>query len=313
MRLLHCNLYLKYSLNQFYRDKYGLRGALLLVGGITMNCIPACLLWKVPTENGDQVQQKASNKNTEPIQQYKQNFDITLTTTEDTVTIKKNNRHSFSTENDLYFINKFPVTYNDTKTRRVSIQPGDFKEYDDKETEENQSIVQNLKSLTKNTGFVIFVMGSALAFPAVSIAIIFIADLFRDKGLAIDDTTFGLFLMNAVNIIARLLPGLLLQVKNIPTMFVPILASLLATLGLLGFAFSKTKVVALIVCVVTGMPLGMYLAMMSVVSTKLVGIKKLPTAVGIMFSACSIGSALAGPVNGKFNQYQLCVYKLVND
>lgn len=265
-----------------------------------MNSIPGCLLWKksIIRESNQCV-----DINTDRMKQFQENLKIRVTIDDKEIIIEKNKAIPNKHVNDVFYINKFPVLRGGLKTRLVSFHQGDStKTAPGQYTTEPQTIKQSMKCIMKNIQFMIFMVGCVVAYPSVGLLMIFVADVFRDKGLALNDVAFGLLLMNIVNIIGRLIPGAMMQSKRIPTLFCPLFASLVATAVLVGISLSTSRGFIIGVLVLSGIPFGMFITMFSVISTKLVGAKNLPTAIGLIFSANCIGNAIAGPVSGKLQE-----------
>lgn len=271
---------------------YGFHGALLIIGGVTMNCIPGCLLWKQQSIEDD----KHSNNSSDCLSQYQYDTKTRVTSKGNKITIETPEHVNKKIESDIHisYIDTFPVQYDNFMTRKVSVQ-----ESDSTSNDASQNFLHNLKMVAKTTGFMMFTIGLSVASPSMDIIFIFITEVFIDKNLTMDDVTFGLFLMNIVNLFARLLPGAMMQYKRIPTLFCPLFASLIATLVLVGFAWSTSRDFTVGILAVAGIPIGMYSAMFCVIVTKLVGATKLPTALSLVLSANSVGNAISGPINGK--------------
>lgn len=263
-----------------------------------MNCIPGCFLWRNPDVKS---KSRGSDMTSDRLRQYQKNLRIKITMKEnDEIKIKKNKNVPEGKDNDIFYIHSFPVLYDGLKTRRISIEPGDFTdEPPSAEKVRSQSLLRSVRAIVSNTRFMIFVVGCVVANPSLGLIVIFVADVFFDKGLTMDDVTFGLLLMNIVNILGRLIPGVLMQSKKIPPFLCPLFASFMATVILIGFSLSSSKSATLAVCALAGIPIGMFITMFTVISTKLVGAENLPTAIGLLFSANGIGNAIAGPVSGK--------------
>lgn len=276
---------------------YGFRGALLIIGGFSLNCIPGCLLWKqLPNIHKERPRE---NLTSDLLKQYRQSLQIKLIRHKDKIIIKKKKELSENTKNDVFYIDKFPVLRTDPNTKSIFVQQGHFATIRADKDTARQTPLHSLKSIIKNTQYMIFVVGCAAAYPSIGLIVIFVADVFKDKGLTLNDVTFGLLLMNIVNIFARLLPGFFMKCKNVPTLFGPIFASLTATISLVGFSLYTSKVLAEVSLALAGIPIGMFITMFSVISAKLVEPKDLPTAIGLLFTTNCIGNTVAGPISGK--------------
>lgn len=141
-----------------------------------------------------------------------------------------------------------------------------------------------------------FWIGYVLTTAALNLTIIFIADIFLDKGLSEDDSNLGLLLLNILNTLGRILPGALMQTRHVPIMFCPLIGTLMATGFMTGFVLTTTKRMELLFCALIGLPVGMFYAMLSVVSVSLVGKNNLSVAMGLIFTTTGITNAVTGPV-----------------
>ncbi|KAL4225745.1 hypothetical protein ACF0H5_016434 [Mactra antiquata] len=276
---------------RFLSDMYGFRGALLILGGFTMNFIPMCLLWR---QQSPKLDTQASTRSVENLQLYQQTFNVSVSIKDDKVIIIKNKQ--LSKENDVNFIRKFPVAFDVAQTKRISIKPGKVTYFED--TDRLQTLKQNLLSLITNVEYMVFLIGFVISFASLALIIIFIADMFKDKGLTVEDATLGLLIMNIFGVFGRILPGLLMQIKHLPTLFCPLLAALSGTFVLLGIQLTSSRTLLLMICAFNGIPSGVISTMFNVITAKLVDTKGLPTAIGLLFTASGIGNAIAGPVSG---------------
>ncbi|KAL4219856.1 hypothetical protein ACF0H5_020267 [Mactra antiquata] len=277
---------------RYLSDWCDFRGALLILGGFTMNCIPTCFLWKL------RISRRCSTKS----RKYEQDSNSSIQSDFSKTTIDKNKTvrlTSRETNVSHDFVQTIPIMLDDSQTRRVSIQNG----YLDKvtsieETDKYRSLKQNFRYLIKNTRFMLFVVGFVIAYPALSLIMIFIADIYEDKSLTVEDATLALQIMNIVGIFGRIIPGLLMQCQRVPTLFCPLVATLLGTVVLLGMLLTTSRPHLLFICAINGISSGMFSSMYSVIAAKLVDIKSLPTAYGVLFTSSGIGYAIAGPVCG---------------
>ena len=162
-----------------------------------------------------------------------------------------------------------------------------------------ETVFESLKQLALNPSFVLFAIGMGVAYPALGILFIFIVDLFLDAGLTKEEASLGLLLVHMFSIFGRLLPGTIMLSKRIATLSVPISAALVTSAAMVGLAFVQKLEINLLLCCVIGLPYGMFVSVFSVTSLKLVGIKRLSNAIGVLFTLNGLGSGLAGPVSGK--------------
>jgi hypothetical protein len=175
---------------------------------------------------------------------------------------------------------------------------------DDIETKlgKEETVFETLKQLAFNPSFVLFAIGMGVAYPALGILFIFIVDLFLDAGLTEEEASLGLLLIHMFSIFGRLVPGIIMQSGRISTLSVPIFAALVTSGAMVGLAFVQTLEINLFLCCLIGLPYGMFVSVFSVTSLKLVGIKRLSNAIGVLFTLNGLGSGLAGPVSGMYRR-----------
>ncbi|KAL4231959.1 hypothetical protein ACF0H5_009536 [Mactra antiquata] len=180
------------------------------------------------------------------------------------------------------------------------------------QTRLQEPFVNSLRAILKNFEFVVFWLGSAISITWLSIIFIFIADIFVDKKLRQNDSTFGLFLMHISNVLGRLLPAFTLLKGNIPILWHPFITTLISVGGMVGFLFASTRWLILMFCALVGACFGMLVSMLSVISTSVVGVKHLSTASGLIFTTFGILNSIMGPVVGSirdsFGTYDIMFY-----
>lgn len=268
---------------------YGFRGALLIVGGCVLNVIPGCLLFKKVEST-----RKHPSSLAEKLRQFQEKFEATVVDAGPEIKIE---RRSFDISKDVQMISQFPVLSQNQDTKTVVVQMGE------KQTESNRRTICSrciqLTQLLKNRSYVLFMLGIVITTPCIGLIIIFIVDIFLDKGFTRDDASFGLTLLNVTLLFGRLLPGLLMQSKYISTLALPIFAAILAAVSLFSLTIVRAQWLTVAVCAVVGLPMGMFITMFSLVPLKIVGQERLPTAIGMILTANCIGNAVVGPISGK--------------
>lgn len=270
--------------------KYGFRGALLIIGGVCLNCIPSCLLWVEPNAY------RKGRKKLDSIVQYQTDFKVVVTEVGDGIVVSKNESETETEEqSDIYYIRHFPVMSNRQTTRRVSIS----QEQNTSRKDEKRSILTCLKAIFRNRSFVHFWIATNLVLSLLQLTSIYVGDIFADKKLSRDDAIFGLLLLNAVNIVGRITPGILIQIECVPVLFGPFLATLIAVCTMTGLIWAESRPVVLLFCALTGMPIGMLTAMFSIISVWLVGEDNFPAAMSLLVTTYGMVNAIVGPVSGK--------------
>lgn len=313
-----CIIHIQHVLFQhFYSENFGLRGSLLLVGGIYLQILPAALLWKDAKYKNKDLLRKSSienaidDKESEGHSSLRSNKTVTKGTavkceemyTDATSSTGITNSCDVITAREAAITDTTPLIKGKSELgqkmyidkKKVDVGVGIHQ--DEKNTKEPVS--KCLKALVCNPSFVLFAIGLAIAYPALGILFIFVVDLFLDTGLTESDATFGLLLVHLFSIFGRLLPGLILQSKHVPALFVPICASIVTSAVMAALVVVDGLSEHLVLLSLIGVPYGVFVSVFSVTTLKLVGIEKLPNAIGIHFTLNGIGSALAGPISGK--------------
>ncbi|XP_045175603.2 monocarboxylate transporter 12-like isoform X2 [Mercenaria mercenaria] len=259
----------------YFSETFGLRGTLLLSGGIVMNTIPAALLWTQP----EHILPKNRRKKGKTNNAY--TSEETESRTEDRV------------QND--YKNEIVPRHGET----VEIKKVKYMQ----NTE--HGLLRSIKLLFKDKCFILFVLGMALAYPPIMLLITFIVDVFTDSGLSQTDANFGLLLMNAFSIGGRLLPGLLLQSRHISSLMVPAFASIVTGVCMAGLILVRSLSLKLVFSSVVGIPLGIFVSCFSVTNLDIVGPSQLGNASGLTLTASGLVSIAAGPVSATKRQTSL--------
>ncbi|XP_045175480.2 monocarboxylate transporter 12-like isoform X2 [Mercenaria mercenaria] len=290
---------------EYLGDSYGLKGALLIVGGLYMQLIPASLLWtpRVKRSKEGNINISMSGEDRTKVKPAKHTEKVDKECREDTRFLESDDKYQqTSTEdtadenNDSVLIERQLTTIDDKQGRRKT---------EDKRNPEvkannrgKDTVWESLKQLAFNPSFVLFAVGMGVAYPALGILFIFIVDLFLDAGLTEEEASLGLLLVHMFSIFGRLLPGIVMQSRRIASLSVPIFAALLTSSAMVGLAFVKSLEVNLFLCCLIGLPYGVFVSVFSVTTLKLVGIKQLSNAIGVLFTLNGLGSGLAGPISG---------------
>ncbi|XP_053384645.1 monocarboxylate transporter 1-like [Mercenaria mercenaria] len=253
----------------YFSETFGLRGTLLLSGGIVMNTMPAALLWTQPEHILSTNQRKKGKTNSA------YTLEETESRTEDRV----------------------------QKGYRDGIAPrhGETIEIEKVNYEQNteHGLLRSIKLLFKDKCFILFVLRMDLAYPPIMLLITFIVDAFIDSGLSQTDANFGLLLINAFSIDGRLLPGLFMQSRHISSLMVPAFASIITAVCMAGLILVKSLSLKLVFSSVVGIPLGICVSCFSVTNLDIVGPSQLGNASGLTLTASGLISIAAGPVSGK--------------
>ena len=220
------------------------------------------------------------------------------------ITIEKNNQTD-DVSNSIFVV-QFPVLKGATCIKTVNvIEPANRLSHT---CDFENNIFAQIKSILLNRCFMLVVLGTLKAIPYNIVIIIYLGDMYKDNGLTNDDVSFGLLLLNIFNIFGRLLLGILLHSRHLPTLLVPLLSSLLSVVLLLFLAFVKTRTPILTLTAFFGVPIGMSASVITVLTLKLIDAKLFPIAVGIFYTLNGIGNLVIGPLNGKKRIIKLIIY-----
>ena len=310
----------------FCSKHYGMRGNLLIMGGIFMNSIPICFLWSRPVDSVMEQNKTSTDMNLEnrSVSKRLNRADISEEDTENEKLMNDINRqdHVILTKqaNETDVKSDFNIenyseyegekdTFCETeslteKTPRPSLDiviENKSKEQFGNSEEPATTLCQSIGQILKNRTFVIYLLGGVTSYPALGLIMVFVVDIFLDKEFTSEDAAFGQLLLSALNVLGRFMPGILLQLSCVSTLSVPMLASLISTTVFPCLVVARVKWLATLLCAFTGLSLGMFVSIYSVTTVKLVGQERLPNAMGLLFSANSLGNAIAGPVCGKNN------------
>ncbi|XP_060557630.1 monocarboxylate transporter 14-like [Ruditapes philippinarum] len=308
---------------RYLSSQYGIRGNLLVISAIFMNSIPICFLWGQPddTDGQQSIPDQSKSDETFDNEHCGKIFD-------DTNGFEKDNSENEKLMNGMNSHDAIPskqaviseehIDFNDKNDTKDDHVKKPFHETDsisksmtDSNIDiviENQSknhcgesadtLCHSLSQILKNRTFVIYLLGGVTSYPALGLMMVFVVDIFLDKDFTSEDAAFGQLLLSALNILGRFLPGILMQFRCVSTLSIPMLASLISTTVFPCLVLARVKWLATLLCAFTGLSLGMFVSIYSVTTVKLVGQERLPNAMGLLFSANSLGNAIAGPVCG---------------
>ncbi|XP_060553074.1 monocarboxylate transporter 6-like isoform X2 [Ruditapes philippinarum] len=102
---------------RYLSDLYGWRGALLLIGAISSNAVPCCIIWKHPLDLKRDTQQGNSPN---PIADFQNSLQVETEVKNCVITIKKTEK-AVATVSDSIFAIKFPVLKGEQETKTVIV------------------------------------------------------------------------------------------------------------------------------------------------------------------------------------------------
>ena len=278
----------------FFSDLYTWRVALLLIGAISLNAVPGCLLWKL---SSNEKRDPYREHNSTLITTFQTRMQVKIDVNGERVTIQKTDQTDTQFSN-INFVEKFPVLKGETSTKCLTVTEAGHKQ---KSATCNfaSNIVMHIKSVLCNKCFMLVVFGTIFAIPSVMIILMFVGDIYADNELTNDDVAFGLLLVNIFSLIGRLLLGFAMHTKFISTLLLPLLCSLVSAVIFLLFPFVKARGLILTLTGIFGVPIGMFTSMYTVLTLKLIDTNLLPVAIGIFYTLNGIVNLAYGPLNGK--------------
>ncbi|XP_060553073.1 monocarboxylate transporter 14-like isoform X1 [Ruditapes philippinarum] len=273
---------------RYLSDLYGWRGALLLIGAISSNAVPCCIIWKHPLDLKRDTQQGNSPN---PIADFQNSLQVETEVKNCVITIKKTEK-AVATVSDSIFAIKFPVLKGEQETKTVIVTDAGNKKMESCCV--NSIIGVFIKSVLCNSWLMLYVFGIMLAVPFQNFIIIFLGDIYNDNGLTKDDVSFGLLLYNLFGIFGRLLPGIVFQFKFVSSLILPLVCSVVSAVLFLLFTFVNTR---WLIFAITAL-LGMFRSTAPVVTFRLVGRNLLPVVLGTVFTFNGISNLVLTPLNG---------------
>ena len=162
----------------------------------------------------------------------------------------------------------------------------------------DDGIGASLMSLVRNRTFALFVVSIMFAAPAFSVQVLFLVDIYQDKGFTMDDAAFGLFIFNTINGVGRFAPGFLLKIPFMPILGVPITAYIFGITGVALTILADDKTMLILATSITGFGLGICVSSVAVTTADIVDVKHLSNGLGILLTSQGIGLAVSGPFNG---------------
>ena len=179
-----------------------------------------------------------------------------------------------------------------------------------------QTIWQSFLSLLRNKQYMCCAVGLSLGSAATYTLMIFVQDIILDAGFSKKDASLALTLINVFSIIGRLVPGFLLQTKDIAVTNLLSMASVLMTIGVIGtILFSQLELKLISLCI-AGIPMGLYVTMFSMMPYQLVHTGRLSTAIGLVMTFVGVLTVPSGLISGKSRdmiytelQSSLCCFK----
>ncbi|XP_053407325.1 monocarboxylate transporter 7-like [Mercenaria mercenaria] len=247
-------------LMRYLSDLYGFRGALVIIGAISMNTVPGCILWK-QNSNNNKLPRCVADSN--QIIEFQTRFQVKTEYSGEVIMIEKLRQNSSLEASDTVYVKQYPVQHGETKTKTVIVQGTENTSFTSNKSKSGQTFCKNISQILRNRSFLFYVMGMVISAPSLTVVFIFVADIYLDNGMTNDDVSLGLLLMNVLSITGRLFPGIILQSKYIPSLLLPFLNAMLSAVLVFCFAFVKSRWHIIILSGAVGVPLGMSISMLT--------------------------------------------------
>ncbi|XP_045184281.2 monocarboxylate transporter 9-like [Mercenaria mercenaria] len=277
---------------RYLSDLYGLRGSLLITGAIVLNTVPGCILWKQHCNTSKSQEHAAvSNK----IDEFQTHFQVQTEDSGENITIAKSKQISTTEVSESLFVSQYPVLLGEMKTKTVTVENSLAQSNNSKGDRTWFEIIKQLL-LTKCLMF--FAFGIIISIPALNSISIFVTDIYLDSGLTTEDVSLGLFLINMLETLGRLLPGISLQSKRIAPLILLLLNAVVSAVLLFSLTLVKSRPLIFVFSGAVGIVVGMYVSLFRLITLKFVGSKTLPIAIGVFRTLGGICEIVAGPING---------------
>ena len=262
--------------------QYGLRGILLIIGGMTSHGIAFSFLYRQETYR--QTTQKYKNE--------------THSNDLEPVSTDQIDKKIYTVCNNKKIVQ---MKHSDKDARKIGstlvkpVRPRSVKtEY---------TLLESFKIILSNKCYVTFCIGVLFVNPVVNCYTIFLIDIYLDKGFTIAEASLGLVIFNITANVGRLFPGFLTRLPCISTITVHIIHSTIGIIATITFLFVNTYIITLFCACLIGIVAGMLRSGMVVTTTALVGKSHLSNGMGILFTLNCVPNIVVGPISGKLTLY----------
>lgn len=197
----------------------------------------------------------------------------------------------------LCFLNKELISNVDTES-----QAGNFDQKKMSDTDKGSfspvlNLFRYLKQLmSKQYAFMLIAQLAAMT--GLNGYIGLILDISLWKGLNDAQGLSSFIFFNISNVISRLMPGILKQIKGINSFVFPIVSCLAGCGGLLLIYFGTTYVIYVVGTILIGAAMGGNVAAAVVVVVQVVDAEQIPVGTGLLFSVAGVSSAAIGGIFG---------------
>uniref|UniRef100_K1R1R8 Monocarboxylate transporter 13 n=1 Tax=Magallana gigas TaxID=29159 RepID=K1R1R8_MAGGI len=168
------------------------------------------------------------------------------------------------------------------------------------ETGDSNTTLSRLKATLQNKVFIGFCFALSLILAAFDGLIIFFVDFFEQKGFNRTSVVWLYSGMSIVSMIFRFISGLIAQSPKVPKLAIPAMCAFLGCISLSLLPFMTSYSLNAVAIALFGSALGGTVTVVSITTLELVGEKKFPTGLGIVFAASGIANIVGAPIAGNF-------------
>ena len=278
----------------FLLDMYGLQSTYLIIGGIFLNSLAACLLYRkvtpvqIRTVKPVLVSQHGMNAYDNPaaVMESPKKDDILSSHNslrdETTPLITAHHDH----------LNKDSMFYDDQIRK-------DGTQHISKLSETLKRTVESFKHLIRDYTYMLFLLGDSLIVSFANGFVAVIVDVFTSAGYSSDEGLSAFLPYFIASIVGRLLPGIIQQNQRMNPLIVPLICGIIGVCGQLAILLSSEYVIMMLGCGLSGLSVGGAISSSSVVATRLVEKEAFPVAFGLITTVSGALSAISAPLNGK--------------
>ena len=183
-------------------------------------------------------------------------------------------------------------------------------------TASKRSLRKIFLSIITTKSFLLYNLSIMMGFSPGIAVMVFFVDYIEAKGI---DRSVGVWLyicLNAAAIFGRIVATAVAQMKRIPKLAIPLVFSLVGSLGMLLFPFVDTVPECAVAGWLLGTSLGGMVCVLSVTTIDLIAADDYPLAFGIVTTLLGIANGFAGPLSGKriynINVLQFIITGIIN-
>ena len=166
--------------------------------------------------------------------------------------------------------------------------------------ETKPSFKQALRTVSRNFPFFLFAAGQAFGFQAGATLTIFLQDIFLDSGFSTQDATLAILLLNLFSMFGRLLPGLLFEVRCMPTFGVPVVATSIISMSVIAVYYAPSLALKYLALCFAGLAAGMNVTNFGLMTMRFFDVSVMSTGMGVVMTTTGLSVSIFGPLAGKY-------------